>query len=46
MEVLCQERALKAFKLDPAQWGVNVQPYSGTESLFFVQFALGYAAYR
>ena len=24
-ERACQERALKAFKLDPEQWGVNVQ---------------------
>jgi glycine/serine hydroxymethyltransferase len=24
-ERTCQERALKAFKLDPEQWGVNVQ---------------------
>lgn len=29
VERLCQERALAAFGLDPAEWGVNVQPYSG-----------------
>lgn len=29
-ERLCQERALAAFSLDPAQWGVNVQALSGT----------------
>lgn len=29
MELLCQQRALEAFHLDPAKWGVNVQPYSG-----------------
>jgi glycine hydroxymethyltransferase len=29
IEVLAQKRALEAFNLDPAQWGVNVQPYSG-----------------
>ncbi|ERE90593.1 serine hydroxymethyltransferase [Cricetulus griseus] len=29
IELLCQRRALEAFDLDPAQWGVNVQPYSG-----------------
>lgn len=30
LELLCQKRALQAFHLDPAQWGVNVQPYSGS----------------
>jgi hypothetical protein len=30
LEELCRERALKAFNLDPAIWGVNVQPYSGS----------------
>ncbi len=29
MELLCKQRALEAFGLDPARWGVNVQPYSG-----------------
>lgn len=29
MENLCKARALEAFHLDPAHWGVNVQPYSG-----------------
>jgi len=29
LELLCQSRALEAFRLDPEQWGVNVQPYSG-----------------
>lgn len=29
IEYLCKARALKAFHLDPAAWGVNVQPYSG-----------------
>jgi glycine hydroxymethyltransferase len=28
-ELLCKKRALEAFSLDPAAWGVNVQPYSG-----------------
>lgn len=33
LEVLCQKRALQAFHLDPAKWGVNVQPYSGSVRL-------------
>lgn len=32
LERLCQERALKAFGLDPDEWGVNVQPYSCTSA--------------
>jgi glycine hydroxymethyltransferase len=32
LEVLCRKRALQAFNLDPAKWGVNVQPYSGSVS--------------
>lgn len=37
LEILCQKRALAAFHLDPTEWGVNVQPYSGSVSptLFF-----------
>jgi glycine hydroxymethyltransferase len=30
LEILCQNRALEAFRLDPKVWGVNVQPYSGS----------------
>lgn len=33
LEILCRKRALKAFNLDPAKWGVNVQPYSGSVSM-------------
>jgi glycine hydroxymethyltransferase len=33
LEVLCRKRALTAFNLDPAKWGVNVQPYSGSVSV-------------
>eukprot|EP00922_Rhytidocystis_sp_ex-Travisia-forbesii_P016268 GHVS01024188.1.p1 GENE.GHVS01024188.1~~GHVS01024188.1.p1 ORF type:complete len:205 (+),score=29.73 GHVS01024188.1:124-738(+) len=40
MEVLCQQRALKAFDLDSAVWGVNVQPYSGSPANFEVYTAL------
>ncbi|EEB08744.2 serine hydroxymethyltransferase Shm2 [Schizosaccharomyces japonicus yFS275] len=29
-ERLCQKRALEAYRLDPEQWGVNVQPHSGS----------------
>ncbi|XP_048578710.1 serine hydroxymethyltransferase, mitochondrial isoform X2 [Nematostella vectensis] len=34
IEKLVQERALKAFRLDPKEWGVNVQPYSGSPANF------------
>ncbi|MCJ1318606.1 Serine hydroxymethyltransferase, cytosolic [Xylographa vitiligo] len=30
IELMCQARALKAFKLDPEKWGVNVQCLSGS----------------
>lgn len=29
IEALCEERVLKAFKLDPDKWEANVQPHSG-----------------
>ncbi|OMH78714.1 Serine hydroxymethyltransferase 2 [Zancudomyces culisetae] len=34
LENLCRKRALEAFSLDPAVWGVNVQPYSGSTANF------------
>jgi len=40
IELLCQKRALAAYKLDPEQWGVNVQPYSGSPANFAVYTAL------
>lgn len=42
LEVLCRKRALQAFHLDPSQWGVNVQPYSGSVSRthFMAQYSL------
>ncbi|KAM6977163.1 serine hydroxymethyltransferase, mitochondrial [Aplochiton taeniatus] len=40
IELLCQRRALEAFDLDPALWGVNVQPYSGSPANFAVYTAV------
>ncbi|KAH9822333.1 serine hydroxymethyltransferase [Melampsora americana] len=40
LEILCQNRALEAFRLDPKVWGVNVQPYSGSTANFAVFTAL------
>jgi glycine hydroxymethyltransferase len=34
LESLCQKRALELFGLDPEEWGVNVQPYSGSTANF------------
>merc|ERR1712178_357758 len=34
METLCMQRALQAFHLNPEEWGVNVQPYSGSTANF------------
>ncbi|ETV77839.1 hypothetical protein H257_08661 [Aphanomyces astaci] len=40
IEQLCQDRALQAYGLNPAEWGVNVQPYSGSPANFAVYTAL------
>ena len=40
IETLCQARVLAAYRLDPAIWGVNVQPYSGSPANFAVYTAL------
>ncbi|TVU25548.1 hypothetical protein EJB05_28047 [Eragrostis curvula] len=40
IENLCRSRALAAFRLDAAAWGVNVQPYSGSPANFAAYTAL------
>ena len=40
VEYLCQSRALTAFNLKDTEWGVNVQPYSGSPANFAVYTAL------
>jgi len=40
VELLCQERALQLYDLDPDKWGVNVQPYSGSPANFAVYTGL------
>lgn len=39
-ETLCMDRALATYKLDPKEWGVNVQTLSGSPSNFQVFTAL------
>jgi glycine hydroxymethyltransferase len=40
IEMLCQKRALAAYRLKPEEWGVNVQPLSGSPANFAVYTAL------
>ncbi|KAE9591362.1 putative glycine hydroxymethyltransferase [Lupinus albus] len=40
LEILCQERALAAFHVDGKNWGVNVQPLSGSPANFAVYTAI------
>lgn len=40
IESLCQKRALEVFDLNPDEWGVNVQPYSGSVANFEIMTAL------
>jgi glycine hydroxymethyltransferase len=40
VEIMCQQRALAAYGLNPEEWGVNVQPYSGSPANFAVYTAL------
>ncbi|RHZ81242.1 hypothetical protein Glove_122g103 [Diversispora epigaea] len=40
IENLCRKRALSAFHLNPAEWGVNVQSYSGSTANFSALTAL------
>jgi len=40
VENLCIKRAQEAYRLNPEEWGVNVQPYSGSPANFAVYTAL------
>ena len=40
IESLCMERALELYGLDSTEWGVNVQPYSGSPANFAAYTAL------
>merc|ERR1719428_951837 len=40
IENLCKKRALEAFSVSDKEWGVNVQPYSGSPANFAVYTAL------
>ena len=40
IEKLCEQRSLDAFSLDSREWGVDVQPYSGSPANFAVYTGL------
>ena len=40
VEQTCKNRAMHAFRLDASEWGVNVQPYSGSPANFAVYTGL------
>lgn len=40
VERLCQKRALEVYGLNPGEWGVNVQPHSGSPANFAVYTAV------
>lgn len=40
IELLAQKRCLEAFRLNPEEWGCNVQPYSGSPANFAVYTGL------
>ena len=40
VERLCQRRCLEAFRLSGEEWGINVQPYSGSTANFAVYVGL------
>jgi glycine hydroxymethyltransferase len=40
IETICIERALSLYRLNPNEWGVNVQPYSGSPANFAAYTAL------
>lgn len=39
-ESLCQKRALETFRLNPEEWGVNVQPLSGSPANLYAYSAV------
>ena len=40
IELTCQKRALETYRLNPEQWGVNVQPRSGSPANLHVYQAI------
>jgi hypothetical protein len=45
IENLCRSRALETFKCNPEEWGVNVQPLSGSPANFQVSIARSLSLY-